>query len=782
MGCTSLTSIIIPDSVTTIGSYAFWGCTSLTSITIPGSVTSIGSAAFRDCTNLTEINVHTDNLYYMSLEGVLFNKASSILIQYPAGKQGHYAIPDSVTSIGDYAFRRCTSLTSIIIPGSVQTIGQWAFQGCTSLTSIALSSGLQTIGIAAFRECTSLTSITIPESVTSIGSGAFFDCTKLTEINVHPDNQNYMSLEGVLFNKTGSMLIECPAGKQGHYAIPDSVTSIGDYAFRGSTSLTSITMPNSVQIIGDSSFWGCTSLTSITIPGSVRSISHYAFARCSSLTEITFLGLAQPPTGVLWLLDTNPDLRGHAYETSNFPEPGQRFNGLMMGGYFYYEYTITNGQATITAYLNKASIDVTIPATLNGCPVVAIGDNAFQGCSSLTSLTIPGGVTSIGSSPFAGCDNLYGITFLGLTPPTTDAGWMIGTNPDLCGHAYYGSSFPKPGELFNGLMMGEYIPEDYHYTITNGKATITSYIGTSGDVTIPATLGGYPVIAIGDKAFFRQARITSVVMPDSIISIGNNAFERCSGLASVTIPDSVTSIGSNAFSNCSSLTNITIPDGVTSIGAYAFYGCSSLTSVTIPDGVASIGAYTFYGCSSLTRVTLLEGVQTIGDFTFNWCSSLTEITIPNSVTSIGSNAFHGCSALASVTIPDSVTSIGNMAFADCSSLTLITIPRGVTSIGGFAFMGCTTLTEINVHTDNPNYMSLGGVLFNKTGSTLVHYPPGKQDTSYAVPTGVTTIGNGAFATCSALTSITIPGSVTGIGDGAFYECSSLTSITIPIYS
>ena len=164
--------------------------------------------------------------------------------------------------------------------------------------------------------------------------------------------------------------------------------------------------------------------------------------------------------------------------------------------------------------------------------------------------------------------------------------------------------------------------ESYTYSVSNGEATITEFdISISGNITIPSTLGGYPVT-----------------------SIGNNAFDLC-GLTSITIPDSVTSIGEQAFLGCFYLTSITIPDSVTSIGHAAFYGCSSLTSITIPDSVTSIGVWAFQSCRSLTS-----------------------ITIPDSVTSIGSETFYGCDSLASITIPDSVTSIGEEAFCYCDSL------------------------------------------------------------------------------------------------------------------
>ena len=276
--CKSLTGVTIPDSVTSIGGSAFYGCTSLTSVTISDSVTSIGGSAFGNCTSLTNMTI-PDSVTLIG-NGAFLGCTSLTSV----------TIPDSVTSIGERAFSECTSLTSVTIPDSVTSIGEQAFMGCSSLTSVTIPDSVTSIGEQAFSECTSLTSVTIPDSVTSIGDGAFASCTSLTGIWVAEGNNDYSSdASGVLFNKDKITLVQCP-GTFREYTIPDSVTSIGEQAFMGCSSLTSVTIPDSVTSIHWGAFYDCTSLTSVTIPDSVTSIGAWAFRDCTSLTDVYYAG------------------------------------------------------------------------------------------------------------------------------------------------------------------------------------------------------------------------------------------------------------------------------------------------------------------------------------------------------------------------------------------------------------------------------------------------------------------------------------------------------------
>ena len=310
--CESLTSIIIPNSVTSIGVGAFYGCKSLTNINIPDTVTSIGDGAFADCKSLTNINI-PESVTSIGDE-VFFDCESLTNINIPEsvtsiGDQAFWGcnslasinIPDNVTSIGYGAFLGCDSLTNINIPDNVTSIGDDAFKYCKSLKSISIPNNVTSIGDYAFSDCKSLTSINIPDSVTSIGVHAFDNCTSLRSIIIpssvvaidgnpfcgcHADLFNeskaFVCEENVLFNKDKTTLISYRA-KGTNYIIPDTVTSIGIYAFSGCKSLQSINIPNSVTNIGECAFFNCNSLTNINIPKSVTSVGEDAFSGCNSL-------------------------------------------------------------------------------------------------------------------------------------------------------------------------------------------------------------------------------------------------------------------------------------------------------------------------------------------------------------------------------------------------------------------------------------------------------------------------------------------------------------------
>jgi len=594
----------------------------------------------------------------------------------------------TVTKIGDNSFNSA-SLENITIPNTVTSIGEYAFENCYYIKSVTIPEGVKSIGSAAFLD-SGLTEIKLPNSLTFIDGSAFKKCTELTSI-----------------------------------VIPDNVTSFGENTFDGCWNLEYAIVGNKVTKIEDRAFLNCSSLKSVILGSSVKSVAEKAFNGCNALTKSAMpksLFSSNFPNhpgtwyrydsegatvydGCLWNADKSTLYFVPVTRTGHFEIP-QSVTLIYTGAFAY-----CTGLTSVKINENEEYDSRWKP---EGDQAITIDDKAFMNCTGLKSITIPNSVTKIGDSAFEGCTGLKDVVI---------GKWIkiIGTDAfkDCSGLKKCAMPNTTSSNLFSRVTCVKYPVDDV--VIEDGFVWKGSY-NREAIYYAPTTLFG------------------KFDIPSTVKTIGDCAFEYCSGLTEVEMPRNLQSIGDYAFCGCSALTGITIPQNVTSIGGYAFYECDRLTSIEIPQGVTYINICTFYGCDNLRSVSLLGNVTTLQSSAFKYCENLTEFTIPETVTKIGNQTFYNCSKLTNITIPASVTTIGTGAFAVCKSLTNIELPNSVTSLGEQAFSNCSGLTSVTL------------------------------------PDSLPTILYATFMSCSNLQSISIPSSVTEIDSYAFEGCSGLNDV------
>lgn len=483
-----------------------------------------------------------------------------------------------------------------------------------------------------------------------------------------------------------------------------------------------------------------------------------------------------------------------------------------------YYYTVTDGVATITDVKTaELSGTVTVPSTLGGYPVVAIARYAFDGASKIVSLIVPEGIKTAGDYAFSGMTGMITVQFKGIETigqyafsgcsklTDVDLGPALKKINDYAfqGVAYINEiTFPDTIEsigyraFYNATNLAEINMPDKPVYIANEVFYGTAWYNaqSNGEVYLNTIFyqykGSYPsadtVITIKDGtkaiascAFYEKYNnIIEIQIPDSVQIIGYSCFYNCYDLAKVSIPNGVEAIYKYTFYG-TDIASLEIPESVKSIGIDAFYNCDLLESVNIPDGVTVIEEYTFAGCDKLKAITIPSSVETIGKYAFRWCYALEELVIPEGVTTVGIGAFMQCTDLKSVSIADSVTSIEGDAFHSCTALETLHLGKNTATLSTSTYNTLDSLKAFTVSADNETLCAVDGVLFSKDMTTLIKYPEAKEDTSYVIPSTVTTIGEYAFYNNDKLTSVTIPESVTTIGQYAFEDCDGLTAVTVP---
>ncbi len=646
-------TILIPEGVQSIGAQAFAFCDALESVFISASVERIGVSTFGYCKMLRDISVDADNLNYSALDGNLYTKDMSRLLQYASAKaETAYTMPDTVLCIDESAFSYCDALKSITLSDRLEEMGDYVFVYCRNLESITIPVTVKSIAKQAFAACTNLSSVTLGSGVTSIGDQAFASCAALKNI-----------------------------------VIPSDVTTIGYSAFSGCASLKEIIIPEGVKSIGENAFAHCKSLKSITFPKSVTEIGEAVLKRCERI-EMISVDEANSEycsiDGNLYTKDKSTLIQYAVgkYETSfSVPNGVKRIAPHAFSDCYFESLKLPDSVKSIEEYAfqNGQIFNIRLSNSLE-----SIGERAFDICGGFQNIIFPQSIESIGSCAFLGT-NLQEVYYKGSQEAWNKVAIETDNEDLLTAEMHYDFSFDTSGECGGNLT----------WTLDeNGILTISG----SGEMQFD---GRAPWDDVKDA-------ITSVIIADTVTSIADYAFDSCYFLEDAEIPDSIVRIGDSAFSMCYRLKNIMFPNGVTVIGDHAFYFCTSFENVSIPSGVASVGegAFSYIGLKSISvdfnnsNYCSIDGNLYSKDKAalLQYATEKTETSfdVPSGVTLIASSAFAGASHLQSITLPGGLTSIGDGAFAECESLESITIPSGVRKIGGDTFWFCKNLTSITI--------------------------------------------------------------------------------------
>lgn len=840
VGCSNLIKMEIPDTVTEIGKYAFCdnvrlssvafgqdsqltaigtfafsGCGHLKYFHVPRNVASLDGSAFFGDTSMLAFSVHEENQSFFSQNGVLFNRAMTTAVAYPAGRNGEFALPASVYEVGDYAFALAkitqvdfsnvqvigpaaymsSDLEAVIIPDNVTQMGGRAFFRCEYLTTLHIGYGIAEIPDGAFSYCYALQSVMIPNTVQSIGGGAFGNAS------LH---------EGLTFEKDSTLVyigrdaFRCT--NIGSVEIPASVVMIDERAFLGScgsslssvvfeqgsalrvidesafekTPITEITLPARLESIGPFAF-AYTNLQAVTLPQSVSELGGGAFAFCPNLDSI-YVEYGNPVytdlEGVVYSIDMDMLV---AYPTGNSRA----------------EYTVPDGVTKIgesafcgTMYMSG----IQLPESLE-----EIRSMAFLGCQNLYSVAIPDNVVQIGRLAFAEDRQLRSVTF--------------GEDSKLPRISY--ESF-----AFCGL---------YSFRVPANVSTMAqgAFIGCD-DLTSFTFAGNSKLESISAYMFDGCTKLQTVTFEQgsALTSIQAHGFQGMTKLTTLDLGGaSLTNIDNYAFLDCESLQSLTLPDTLTNIGRFAFYNCASLSELTIPALTEHIGSYAFYGtknCSLYFKAdelplyldeywdhslqayyTGVVSVKEQGDWKYATKTNgniaiikyfgkesvidLSKLKLGGKIETVGGHAFEGC-GITSITLPDSLLEIQRYAFADTKHLSSVIIPKNVRYVADHAFAGSgiASLTfwggRINVieayafaYTDNLKSVELPDSL-TKLGSYAFHRS-GIESLQFGEHFSLTKIPEAAFSETK-LTSVKIPDSVTEIGYSAFRDTRTLTQVEL----
>ncbi len=754
--CANLSEVVFEGgkSALEFGTNVFNNCARLTTVKIPQNVAKI-PGIFGGCSSLTEVEIDKNNPYFVSLNGVVFNKDMTEIVYYPQGKGGEYTIPDTVSVIAAGVFSGNQSLTKLIIPNTVSYIGEEAFKN-TKIGKITFEGDVYAdeliIAKSAFQGAylaVDDTKFVLPKHTKSIGDYAFSGIYyKNIELN-----------EGL--ETIGDYAFYLPSNVDGAtLVIPASVISIGEYCFGGeSTDYSSVSFNRFVKVeftlenakletIGDFAFYKNARLESVVLPSSVKSIGNYAFCECTNLSAVT-------------LSESLETIGAYAFAASA------------------YTYQVPISSVTIPKNVSK------------------IGARAFENCQLLTYVTFEGTVSS--PDLYLGTSYRRSYTTDGIEMFSMERGHVFAS----CTRLVEVNLSANVTVLDDGCFMSSgdigfsvNIPENSRLTTIGAycfyKSRLVSF-------TVPASVRNLdPVeedgvvrdrLGIGEYAFAATSgKLTQIVFlkDDNFypLTIGYGAFENQSNLTTIELPARLTTYRSASGEVLEPLAN----------GPLVFYGTDSLSNITVESSdkayytVVSGVLYNadktqlvFCPISVSGDILVPATVLSIYDYAFCGCSKINSVTfaIGSKLLSIGNYAFYACSSITELIIPSDVVLIGEGAFNNARNLSTITLPKSLTSFDVSALNGCTSLKQIVVENGNVSFKSDSGVLYNYDKTELLLYPAGREDKKYTVAENTVVIGKNAFSANALIESVVLPSTLVEIKDGAFANCTALKTVTIP---
>lgn len=720
-----------------IPSSCFNSCTSLSSVNIPDAITSIGSSAFSNCSSLVSIDLNNVE----SIENTAFNKCSSLVtVRMP-----------NVTAIGKWGtskttksnvFSGCVSLREIDL-SNVTSIYNYAFDGCTALESIDISNiDKGKLGTYVFENCTSLSSVTLGTKIVELPTYTFYNCTALTSITLP---SNITNVGNFCFAGTGLTSIDLT-----------KVTTLGTNLFKNCTSLTSVTFGKKPTTLPSSIFYGCTALSSITLPATMTSIGASAFVGCTALTSIDLSKVKTLGGSAL------KDCTSLASVTLG-SELGTISSSTFEGCTSLRSITLPSGLKTISSSAFKASglESIVLPST-----VTTLNSNAFLDCTSLTKVTISKalqtlGTTSTPANPFAGCTNLVEFRATGdLDNFAVRDGILY--DKDLKVIYLYPSAKQDlttitAENVYNyAFAENKYVRE---VTLTNVDGALPGYAFYKAKALQKVTLNG-KVTKIGQYAFSDATTLTEVVFTgaNETTAIDTRAFAS-TAIESITLPNTIETLGASSFKDATHLASIVLPSALKTISAYAFEGCTDLTSVDMSNltvDLISVGSSAF-SKTGLVEFVIPENLDlSSATSMFLESKSLVKVTINGEITTIPASMFKDCEALTTVLFVNDGVTTGEPG--------KLILPHSIETLGSGSFIN-TAIEEVVL---NAGLKKLG----TQTSTASISYSTKNVDYSVSIPATV----DGVFENNTKLKKVTINSTGLETGAVAFRNCTELTDV------